>query len=376
MTDNRSKQVKLFGPRYDEQIAAAYGGGVGGYTRNMKCYINYLNLKNYDLTPLYATVRGQYACLRFTALILPLRFVIDAINILKCVVKSPVDGIHVLGCYNTAIYRELFLLLICKLNRKKIIYDVKGGYFISTYRNKGRIYKWCIRTLVKYCDLILTEGRDDCRMIYEYFNVKPIFFPNFVPDDEIPLVMPPLFPFDVMRILYVGFCYTPKGVINLMEGCSIAASKGCKIELTYVGSEHDDFSRFADAFVADKGLSIIRHGQKDHDFVLKALSECDVYGYPTWHLGEGHNNSINEALMLGRVAVTSRHGFLTDVLGEGVGFLLDSTEPDQIAKMLVFINQHRSEAIKVGKAARKKAIHEYSSTAAANTLQRAYDVTF
>ena len=56
-------------------------------------------------------------------------------------------------------------------------------------------------------------------------------------------------------------------------------------------------------------------------------------------------NPINEALMTGLYVITTKQGFLADIITDERGSSLDSVEASEVAKELTWISQNKQEAI-------------------------------
>ena len=104
------------------------------------------------------------------------------------------------------------------------------------------------------------------------------------------------------------------------------------------------------------------------------MSSHNVYAYPTTHSGEGHNNSINEAMMNSLCIVTTHNGFLSDVLGGGLAHHIDKVTADDIYDALKRIKMFPEEANSMTRNAYEKLKSEYSSNAATKRLLQSYQL--
>lgn len=367
--EDGERTVLLFGPPFGKAIAAGYGGGTGGYTRNMKVYVETLRVDGVRLEPLFRTVRGEKASFFGTY---PVRFLVDCLRIHRAVRKSRPAAIHALGSYRTALPLEVLLALICRLSAIPLIYDIKAGQFVTAFEGGSWLYKAMMRFVLFSAAALLVEGQDYERFLRERFGLKSHYFPNFVPQEEVPATIPDRLSEAPLKLLYVGFCYEGKGVHQLLRGCGEAASCGISIRLTLIGEEEEKFKSFADSFSHADNLSIVRLGRRPHAEVLQHMQVNDVYCYPTAHAGEGHNNSINEAMMNGMIIVTTRHGFLESVLTENGAIFLDGTSPAQIAGAIDRISRHPIEAREIAAFARNRCLQEFTSARAGKVLEAAY----
>lgn len=370
---DRKRTILLYGPPFGRSIPNAYGGGTGGYGRNMDAYLRALTLPNATFIPMFATIRGE---LNFGAVTPIVRMFIDTCRILRELVLKRPDAVHVLAVYNGALPREFVLAMLCIMFRVKLIYDVKAGNFIEAYEQRGALYRTMAAVVVRSAALVLVEGRVYIDFISRNFSRTARYFPNFVPVSEIPDRVPPRFQHDTTKVLFVGYCQVSKGVLSLLEGCVAAAAKGARIEVVLVGAEEAAFSRLADDCLRNSPLRVSRMGRLPHDAVIEMMLAADVYCYPTSFVGEGHNNSINEAMMCQLTILTTRHGFLPDVLGPDCAVFLDDLSAANIAHHLLELVANKGESAAYGERARSRVMSDYTSTVASRLLDTYYGETF
>jgi glycosyltransferase involved in cell wall biosynthesis len=222
--------------------------------------------------------------------------------------------------------------------------------------------------------VIICEGQLYVDYLRKELGVESHYFPNFVLECEVPGDVKDKLRGDKLRVLFVGYCFEGKGVFELVEGCQLALKKGVPIELTLVGHEHDDFTRFLDSKSADNlSYTINRIGIVEHGEVLAHYESHDVFCMPSRHRGEGHTNTVNEAMMMGMVIVSTRHGFLESVLADNSSFFLDELTPLDIANTLKMIHDDQDEARRRAANARTRLMSFFTSNAAFANLSAHYE---
>jgi glycosyltransferase involved in cell wall biosynthesis len=356
-------RVLLLGPSLNIHNAS-YGAGKGGYTRNMEMYLRVYQFSDIELHPFFATVRRKHS---INWLSFPLRFLTDTVCLTSKLIWNRYDVIHILGQYRSAVYREVAWIAISKFLKKKVIYEIKAGQFISSIPNNGfkrSLYSF----LLKRSDHLLVEGRIYQSFLSEHWRISSTYFPNVVDIKDMLEVRRVRKTNDKLRVLFVGYAYEGKGILTALESLKQVTFP---VEFVVVGGESSQFVEYMNGYRPGRNVSIIRHGVQDHSFVLREMMKSDVYLYPTQHEGEGHNNSINEALMNEMIIVSSKKGFLEEVL-KGVAFLLEAVDPVEIAKTLNWIYDNFDEARQVGREGRLKLKREYTSDVAKPILERVY----
>lgn len=365
------RTVLIYGPTLVGK--SAYGGGVGGYTRNLAVYLSTFNVPGYTFAPLYYTVRGQ---LQFGLLTPIARFFVDIFNLVRGVFWIRPMAIHALVSPR-ATPRVFILAVLCRLSGTKLIYDLKAGSFIDCYEKGSPFHRWATGYILRTACIRLVEGTVYIPFLEKHYGCQSEYFPNFVPDTEIPADVPARLLTPEVSVLFVGYCYEGKGVFELLRGCARAArSGGVSIHLQFVGEEEPDFSDFADRFELPPTLRVTRHGRQPHRDVLAFMLASDIYCYPSRHLGEGHNNSINEAMMSGNIILATRAGFLADILDGNCGVFLDEVSEKQVAVRLIEVVQDRFLFRRFAENARRKLMSEFTATAANSRLRRVYATHF
>ena len=364
------KSIALYGPPVNKSISGAYGGGTGGYTRNMATYLNF-KFENIKLIPLYHTVRGEVSGGKLSFFF---RFFIDAWRIIKFFKSRKPDSVHILAQYRSATIREFFLAFFCKITNTPFLYEIKAGAFIKFYEDSNFISRYFVRFIIINANRVLCEGSKNIPFIKEHFNKESFYNPNVVLTEEIPMYGNKLFTTDVIKVVFVGYCVRGKGVFELVEGInSFCTSTNQKVDLTLIGSEHFEFSSFIDSFQCSKNFNINRMGKLPHDSVMEKLQYQDIYCYPTDHEGEGHNNSINEAMMYGLTIITTKKGFLEDVLNDDSAYFMENVSSNEVKNALSLIISNLTLAKGKAELARIKLINNYNSDVIYSDLVKHYD---
>lgn len=330
--------IVLSGPS-TELGTEGYGGGKGGYVRNVTALMEYFCSDDLKMTlSPYSTRRYS----RWWKFLLPFRLIADlrvfAGNIRRA------DGVHVMMTYGLAIYREFGMSVIAAAFNRPLILDIRGGSFVSWLESAGWLQRAMAHWVLKHAEAILGQGVAVVAYLKPRYGDKVHHFPNFMQSRYFPCRVDPKLMQAELGVMFVGYCYDGKGVFELVDGCACAARAGLSLRLTLVGAESPEFTEYLDNFASPATLRVVRRGILEFDEVQALLAAHDVFCFPTRHVGEGHPNVITEAMAHGLVIVSTRHGFITELLDETSAFFLDAGSADAVAKMLAYIDQHRDEA--------------------------------
>lgn len=351
----------------------AYGANTGGYIRNMEVYLLTLSTDRFKLFPFYHTVRGRDGRFLGNPVV---RMIRDTVSFaVTCLRKRP-SAVHILAQYRGALAREYAHAMICHFLGIPFGYDIKAGAFKRTYHEGGSFYRAMQRQIVSWARIIFVEGRSDQKFVQNTFKKNAVYFPNFVPKDDVPTLVPFRDFSNPMKIIFVGRCCLGKGVPELVNGACEAAHSGLVQELVLAGPESPEFTAWLDEIDLPKGLTIRRCGRLPHSRVIEELKRSEVFAYPSEHPGEGHSNAINEAMMCGLAIMSTRHGFLGDVLDGQCAHFISKRSATSIRDALIAIHSNPDESSAMALRARQKLMSEFTSDKARTTFHSAYSELF
>lgn len=320
----------LVGPRIGDE-KAAYGGGAGGYTQNMHSYLTEFHHEEYEIVPCFHSVRHARRSLQSMFVV---RFAKDVATFIIRAITTRAKIVHILGQYRGAAPRELAIAALAKSFGQKVVYEIKAGQFQSAYTSGSFLYRQMIRGILRCSDALGVEGRAYQDFLQNDFKRVATYLPNLCIAAEIPQSLPERFVGDVTNVLFVGYCYEGKGTFELVEACTIAAKNGRRLRLVLAGHQSTRFESWLRRLPIPENLTIDSLGRQPREQILELFRSSDIFCLPTRHAGEGHNNSINEAMMMGTAIIATRHGFLGDILDDHKAVLLDSGDADAIANAI------------------------------------------
>lgn len=330
--------IVLCGPS-TEPGSEGYGGGKGGYVRNVTALLAHFSVGDVKI------VLSPYSTRRYTRwwkLALPFRLIADLFVFAGNVRRG--GAAHVMMAYGPAIYREFGMSVIAAAARRPMILDIRGGAFVLWLKSAGRLQRAMAHWALRHATIVLGQGAAVVAHLRPRYGDKVHHFPNFIQSRYLPAHVGPRFAQSELQVVFVGYCYAGKGVFELVAGCAGAARRGVAVQLTLVGAESPEFSTYVDRFALPEGLRINRCGTLEYDAVQSLLAGQDIFCFPSRHFGEGHPNVITEAMAQGLVIVSTRHGFISELLDETSAYFVESESIGAIADRLVHIHGNRVEA--------------------------------
>lgn len=363
-----SVRVLLVGPDLRDSTGA-YGGGTGGYTRNMRAYLDGWTDERFDLIPCFHSVRADGTGIRGSFVVRAIR---DCFVLVWCMLRHRPAIVHVLGQYRSALPREVLFAVLTRVFCCSYFYEIKAGQFDTCYEQRGLVYRGLVRFLVWLSSGIGVEGKRYIDFVKANFGRSSVYLPNICLDSEIPPHIKDRFDHDTLRVSFVGYCYDGKGVHELVEGCISAAKSGLAVSLTLAGAEAEDFAQWADGLEICENLSFTRAGKLSHAEILDLLGQTDLFCLPTRHPGEGHNNSVNEAMMMGCCVAVTRHGFLEDILTNDTGYFFRDCSSESVSDCLLEIGFDRTLATKKARQGNEFFKAHYTSSVVFSRVADAY----
>ncbi len=159
----------------------------------------------------------------------------------------------------------------------------------------------------------------------------------------------------IIKIGYVGRLVEGKGLEDLFGAIAILKRQNLELRawsfvIYGTGPLEAKLKKIAESL---KISDIIEwRGFVPYSKVPEALSQIDIFVYPSWH--EGFGRSIMEALAMEKAVVATRVGGIPDLIKDGKnGFLVESHNSEALAEKIEELMQNKDLREKFGKAGRE-----------------------
>lgn len=154
-------------------------------------------------------------------------------------------------------------------------------------------------------------------------------------------------------ICYVGRVVDYKGIMELIEAFGEVSTKYPDAVLNVYG-DGEDLEKYKS--LACDNERICFHGRTDEP--LRALAENEIFVLPSYR--EGLSLSLLDAAMMGKKIVASDVDGNPEVVENGeTGLLVPAKNAKKLAEAMIWMLEHRKEADKMAKNARKKYEEEF-----------------
>jgi glycosyltransferase involved in cell wall biosynthesis len=169
--------------------------------------------------------------------------------------------------------------------------------------------------------------------------------------------------------LVVGYCgqfSEHKGVLTLFEATKLARSRGVRVRLEMLGkgpmrSALLELSR-------DSPWLTVRNSVL-HDEVPGFMRGFDLYVLPA-HVLPDHQehdaHALLQALAAGSPAIGTRSGIIPEILGNGIGVLVEPSDVEELAIAIGDLAGDRDRRLRLARAGREAAVDRYSVEAVAS----------
>jgi glycosyltransferase involved in cell wall biosynthesis len=360
---HRPAQVILCGP-FPE------GGKIGGYARCNELIATSFLDDIFGIERLPLTVPGPHSLLR--------RMATDVAHAAACLRRHPAPVFHLTAQYLRGTPREWTLFQMAKAAGKKVVYDIRAGNFVQHYEDpRTPLYRWMLASMLRRADAITVEGLPYARWLRDRWAREAVWVPNFVRATDCAQIAPaPLTrpsAGEPCEVVYVGRFVRGKGIEETLQACQQLLAEGLAVRVHLVGGgDAADEARLRHQAAQLPEGAVVFHGTLDHRGVLELLRRCHIFSFASSWPGEGHANAINEAMQAGLAIVTTRQGFLGDVVTPACGMVLDEASTSAVAAALRTLLADWPRLQAAGAAARARVIERYVDEVVLRDLGNVY----
>jgi glycosyltransferase involved in cell wall biosynthesis len=278
-----------------------------------------------------------------------------------CVVHRNPRIVHINTSMNhKAYWRDLGYLVIAKVLRRKIVYQIHGGELPQAFFAGN----WCLNAILRrtlsFPDavVLLSESELDA---YRRFvpKVQLALIANAVEIDAVDLGESRYAAGRPLEAVYIGRLEYSKGVFDTVQAVAILRDRGIESHLSLAGSgaaAEQLRDAISEAGLEDrvKLLGPVFGAAKQH-----LLQSANVLAFPSH--SEGLPYALLESMAAGVVPVISPVGAIPDVVRDQVdGILVPPRDPQAIADALEKLHHGRKILQQMAVAGRERVAGQYS----------------
>jgi len=270
-------------------------------------------------------------------------------------------------------WRDLAYLMIAKLARRKIVYQVHGGALPAEFFAGRPPLTSLLRRVLSLPDSVVLLARSEMTA-YAAFEPRARLtrIANAVSIADIDLRAARYLEPKTLEIAYLGRLTMEKGVFETIEAVRLLRARGIAVRLTIAGSGAALKQIRAAIEKAHLETQVRLVGAVFGTAKQELWAATHVFAFPTSHR-EGLPYALLEASAAGAVPVVSAVGAIPDVVQDGVhGLFVPPHAPDALADALERLALDRALLHRLALAARARIIDQYSIARLAEEFASVY----
>lgn len=350
---------------------------MGGYARYNSQALRSRLAERFEIRPLRMTV-PRFESPLAAKIHMPWRMLVDVLTVTRALLLERPDLLHVTGLYWRSIFREAYAVWLARRLRVPVLYDARAGTFDAfVTAARGPVRRLMTYVLRHACGVAL-QGREVASRVGERFGVPVVWLPNCFLDRD--LAAYPSAPLrepasgEPFRLAFVGYLIPEKGVDVLLEAAE-RLSRRTPVEVTLIGEVAPRFASTLQAYRSrtSPDFRVEVTGRLDFDEILTRLRGQHVFVFLSRFFGEGQPNAVTEAMAIGLPVVSSRNGFLDDLVGDEGGVRLDDpTDAERVVEELDALRRDWPKLAAMGARARARIVEHFSESVVLDRTARSY----
>ena len=303
-----------------------------------------------------------------------LRLALSPFALFATIVFRHASLVHINTSLNARAYwRDLAYLLVAKLLRARVVYQVHGGKLPQDFFGGRRALTAFLRWTLTLPDLVAVLATSELQAYARFVPDQDVIaLPNGIdcrPFAHIPTVVTR--PADPLRLIYIGRIAREKGLYEALQALHLALELGVDARLTVAGAgpEEPRLRRYAAALgIAQRTLFV---GPVFGADKVNLLAGADVMLLPSY--AEGLPYALLEAMAAGLPVLATPVGAIPDVVTPGThGYLVPARNGKALAEALALLSGDREKLSWMSRACRRRVQAAYSIERLAGELAVRY----
>lgn len=271
-----------------------------------------------------------------TSVLKILRFAVVWFHLFREILTKRPDICYLaLTATGAAFYKDVMLVGLLRIFQIKRVYHLhnKG----VSLKQSGIINSLLYRFVFKGADVILLSSylyKD----IEEFVPESAIHIcPNGIENTSVKHVRKLHQVHTPVRILFLSNLIESKGVLVLLDACSILRDKGIDFKCDFVGAEGDlSATQFKEKIIQNKLTNYVTYlGKKFGTEKAELFALADIFAFPTFYSNECFPLVLLEAMREGLPVVSTFEGGIPDIVEQGItGYLVPQQDVLTLAEKL------------------------------------------
>lgn len=271
-------------------------------------------------------------------------------------------------------WRDLGYLLVSRVCRCKVVYQVHGGSLPSEFTGGSAFLNQVLRATLRMPNLIVLLGEFQRRAYQAFLHDLPLRVAANAIDTE--GFAPPLEkgvpPGQPLRLVYVGRLAKPKGIFEAAEAVALLRDQGIHVYLSIAGRGPEERrlrQRVAELNVADRvTFRGVLFGKEKNELWLAS----DAFVLPSHR--EALPYALLESMAACTIPVACPVGAIPEVMeNQRHGLFVPPADARALASAIKWLHENREEMPRLGKAARERVLGAYTVLRLAADFCRIYE---
>jgi glycosyltransferase involved in cell wall biosynthesis len=278
------------------------------------------------------------------------------------------------GPDRTPVYRDIVILLLTRRLFRNVIFYFHASGVSTLYPSLSPLMKPLFRAAYHGAEAAIRTSElnpDDPGAL----NARRSYVvPCGVSDPYSESWRRPRTATSTVSLLYVGVLMESKGILVLLDACSILQRRSIRFDLNLVGAMYSAaFSSRVEKKIADEGLAThvrlsgVRTGQEKLDAYLAA----DIFCYPSYFESESFGVVLLEAMQHAVPVVATRwRGIPSVVQDERTGLLVNPRDAAALASAIERLIADAEQAEEMGRRGRQRFLEHFTLTGHQRAMER------
>jgi glycosyltransferase involved in cell wall biosynthesis len=282
-------------------------------------------------------------------------------------ILANIDVVHLHVSVRGSFYRKFFLFLIARVLRKRVVFHLHAGNFLTFVRGTNRFARWCAEAMVRKShaavgvshairdELVKLGGKGERLVVIgNSASFAEKAFGSALIRDAASVDAG-------ISILFAGRLAETKGIQDILEAVAILKAQGKQVSVILAGSGDVNHWQFE-----AKRLSIHDHvsfpGWLEGEAKLASFRAATIFCMPSHY--EAFGIATLEAMFAGLPVVGTCVGGFFDLVEDGrSGLLVEPSNPSSLARALLTLIDDASLIERMGRRGRERAFQMYSCSA-------------
>jgi glycosyltransferase involved in cell wall biosynthesis len=302
-----------------------------------------------------------------------LRLIVSPFAFAICVVQRNPRTVHINTSFDAkGFWRDLTYLMVAKVFRRRIVYQVHGGALPEELFSGNRRLTSFLRRVLSWPDVVVLLSERELSAYHKFApDVRLALIANAVEIEDVDLNLARYASNRPLEVVYIGRLAESKGVFDTVQAVAMLRDCGIEVHLRLAGSgaaEQPLRKAIMEARLSDRVelLGPIFGAAKQ-----QLWRSANVLAFPSH--GEGLPYALLESMAAGVVPVISPVGGIPDVIQDQLhGLFVPPHDPRALADAIERLHRDRASLQRMALAGRQRIVDRYSVDRLAAEFQQLY----